>query len=394
MKIAFVGQKGIPATAGGGGVENYVDHITVRLARKGHQVLAYTRSQYAPAGNYKGVEVIATPSIPTKTLDAGTHTLTSIWHSFFIPDLDILHINSVGPAFFTLFARIGFGLKYILVGKYTKVVFTFHSADWYHGKWNLFAKSMLKLGAWIGCNFADEVITVSKSLRYFASREFDIKTTYIPNGTDFNHITSDSELAQFGLKQKSYIVFIARLVKHKNAHILIQAYQGMARKYGKKLVIVGSGSFTPEYEAYLHSLTYGDKNIIFTGHQSGRTLKQLFANAAVYVLPSASEGLSISLLEAGSYGVPIIVSDIRENIEIVGDLAHIAKVNNIPSLRHRLEEVLGNYREAMELAEMLQAEIKYHYSWNNIVKAIENVYHRNSSQYRGAGIQVNSVLKY
>lgn len=393
MKIAFVGQKGIPATAGGG-VENYVEHLAVRLARRGHQVLAYTRSKYAPEGLYKGVEVIATPSVPTKSLDAGTHTVSSIWHSFFIPDLDILHINSVGPAFFTIFARIGFGLKYILGGKYTKVVFTFHSADWYHGKWNLFAKSMLKLGAWIGCNFADEVITVSKSLRYFASREFDVKTTYIPNGTDFNHITSDSELAKFGLKKKSYIVFIARLVKHKNAHILIQAYQEMARKYGKKLVIVGAETFTKDYEKYLHQLADGNKNIIFTGHQSGRTLKQLFANAAVYVLPSASEGLSISLLEAGSYGVPIIVSDIRENIEVVGDLAHIARVNSVVSLRHKLEEVLGDYRGAQELAEMLQSEIRYHYSWNNIVKAVENLYYRDSSQYRGAGIQVNAALRY
>jgi glycosyltransferase involved in cell wall biosynthesis len=393
MKIAFVGQKGIPATSGGG-VENYVEHIAVRLARKGHTVLAYTRSQYAPEGNYKGVEVIATSSIPTKSLDAGTHTLTSIWHSFFIPDLDVLHINSVGPAFFTLFARIGFGLKYILGGKYTKVAFTFHSADWYHGKWNLFAKSMLKLGAWMGCNFADEVITVSKSLRYFVNKEFDIKTTYIPNGTDFNHITSDSELAQFGLKKRGYIVFIARLVKHKNAHILIQAYKQMARKYNKKLVIVGSGAFTPEYEKYLHNLADSDKNIIFTGHQSGRTLKQLFANAAVYVLPSSSEGLSISLLEAGSYGVPIIVSDIRENIEVVGDLAHVARVNNVISLKHQLDNLLCDYKGALELSEMLQGEIKYHYSWNNIVKAVENVYYRDSSQYRGAGIQVNTALRY
>lgn len=393
MKIAFVGQKGIPATAGGG-VENYVDHIAVRLARKGHQVLAYTRSRYAPAGNYKGVEVIATPSIHTKNLDAGTHTLASIWHSFFVSDLDVLHINSVGPAFFTLFARIGFGLKYILGGKYTKVVFTFHSADWYHGKWNLFAKSMLKLGAWIGCNFADEVITVSKSLRYFASQEFDVKTTYIPNGTDFNKITSDSELAKFGLKRKSYIVFISRLVKHKNAHILIQAYQQMSRKYGKKLVIVGTSAHTKDYENYLHHLADGDKNIIFTGHQSGRTLKQLFANAAVYVLPSSSEGLSISLLEAGSYGVPIIVSDIRENLEVVGDLANVARVNSVTSLRHKLEDVLGDYRGSLELADILQSEIRYHYSWNNIVKAIENVYYRDSHQYKGAGIQVTSALRY
>jgi glycosyltransferase involved in cell wall biosynthesis len=393
MKIAFIGQKGIPATAGGG-VENYVEHIAVRLARKGHQVLAYTRSEYAPAGDFKGVEVIATKSIPTKSLDAGTHTFFSIWHSFLIPDLDILHINSVGPAFFTLFAKIGFGIKYLFTGQYTKIVFTFHSADWYHGKWSLFAKFMLKLGAWIGCNFADEVITVSKSLRYFASREFDVKTTYIPNGTDFNHITSDSELSKFGLKKRGYIVFISRLVSHKNAHILIQAYQQMSRKYGKKLVIVGSNAYTNEYEQYLHSLAENDKNIIFTGHQSGRTLKQLFANAAVYVLPSASEGLSISLLEAGSYGVPIIVSDIRENVEVVGDLAHVARVNSVTSLKHQLENVLGDYKGALELADMLQSEIKYHYSWNNIVKAIENVYYRNSRQYRGSGIQVTPALRY
>lgn len=393
MKIAFVGQKGIPAIAGGG-VENYVDHVAVRLARKGHQVFVYTRSQYAEEGDYKNVKVIATKSIPTKNLDAATHTLFSIWHSFFISDLDVLHINSVGPALFTIFAKIGFGLKYLFSGKYTKVVFTFHSADWYHGKWNLFAKSMLKLGAWIGCNFADEVITVSKSLRYFANSEFDIKTTYIPNGTDFNNITSDSELAQFGIKKRGYIVFISRLVKHKNAHILIQAYQQMARKYGKKLVIVGSSSYTKDYEKYIHNLANGDKNIIFTGHQSGRTLKQLFANAAIYVLPSSSEGLSISLLEAGSYGVPIIISNIRENIEVVGDLAHVARVNSIVSLKHQLESVLGDYKGALELADMLQSEIKYHYSWNNIVKAIENVYYRDSNTYRGAGVQVTSALRY
>lgn len=393
MRIAFVGQKGIPSTAGGG-VENYVDHIAVKLAHKGYEVFVYTRKSYAPASEYKGIKIIETASIPTKILEAGTHTFTSIWNSFFIPDLDVLHINSVGPAFFTLFAKLGFGLKHLFGAKHTKIVFTFHSADWYHGKWNLFAKSMLKLGAWIGCNFADEVITVSKSLRYLVHREFDIKATYIPNGTDFNHITSDSELAKFGLKKKEYIVFISRLVKHKNAHILIQAYKQLAKNYGKKLVIVGGDSYTKDYEQYLYDLAAGDKNIIFTGHQSGRTLKQLFANAAVYVLPSASEGLSISLLEAGSYGVPIVISDIRPNMEIVGDLGHIAKVNSTISLKHQLESVLGDYKGAMELADILQSEIKYHYSWSNIVKAIENVYRRDSNLYRGAGIQVTPALKY
>lgn len=393
MKIAFIGQKGIPAL-GGGGVENYVDHIAVRLAQRGHEVIVYTRKAYAPEGMYKHVNVVATSGIPTKSLDAITHTFTAIWKSFFIPRLDVLHVNSVGPALLIPFARFGFLLKYLVTGSYTKVVFTFHSADWYHGKWNLFAKSMLKLGAWTGCVFADEVITVSKSLRYLTYKQFDVRATYIPNGTVFNHITSDSELAQFGLKKQGYIVFIARLIHHKNAHILIQAYQKMAKKYGKKLVIVGGNSYTPEYEKYLHELAEGDKNIIFTGHQSGRTLKQLFANAAIYVLPSSSEGLSISLLEAASYGIPVVVSNIRENREIVGDLGHIAEVDSVVSLAHTIEGVLMDYRGALELADMLQAEIKYHYAWNNIVKALESVYKRDSNQYKGASIQVTPALKY
>jgi hypothetical protein len=69
-------------------------------------------------------------------------------------------------------------------------------------------------------------------------------------------------------------------------------------------------------------------------------------------------------------------------------------VDSVVSLTHQLEHVLMDYRGALEQAEMLQQEIKYHYSWGNIVKALENVYMRDSNRYRGFAIQVTPALKY
>ncbi len=392
MKIAFVGQKGIPAK--GGGVENYVDNLATRLSRKGYETVAYTRKHYAPSGKYKGIQVIETPGILSKNLEAITYTFTAIIHSWTIPDLNILHINSVGPALLTPIARLGFFVKKLFTGQSTKIVFTFHSADWHHGKWSLFAKGMLLLGAQMGCWFADEVVTVSKSLRDVAKKDFGTEATYIPNGTNLHRITSDSELAQFDLKKEKYIVFIARLVPHKNAHILIEAFQRMKKRYGWKLVIVGGSANTDNYVTELEHLAAQDPDILMTGHQTGRTLKQLFANAGCYVLPSASEGLSISLLEAGSYALPVVVSNIRENREIVGRNGYLARVGSSLSLSRALQHVLDNPREAKERGEALQAEIKGHYSWANITKAFEKVYERDSRDLRGTPVRISPVFQY
>ena len=77
MKIAMIGQKGIPAKAGG--IERHVEELSAELANRGHEVLVYCRSWYAwPVQNHRGVKCVKTPSIATKHLDAITHTFTSI----------------------------------------------------------------------------------------------------------------------------------------------------------------------------------------------------------------------------------------------------------------------------------------------------------------------------
>ena len=94
MKIAFIGQKGIPAKSGG--VENHVEEVAARLAQKGHEVFVYVRNNYTEKNleDYRGIKLVHLPSISTKHLDAISHTLFATIHALF-QKYDVIHLLPV-----------------------------------------------------------------------------------------------------------------------------------------------------------------------------------------------------------------------------------------------------------------------------------------------------------
>lgn len=71
------------------------------------------------------------------------------------------------------------------------------------------------------------------------------------------------------------------------------------------------------YVNYLHQLADGCTDVVFTGAVYGEEKEALLRNAYTFCIPSTIEGLSISLLEAMSYSLPIIASDINANKEVL-----------------------------------------------------------------------------
>ena len=80
------------------------------------------------------------------------------------------------------------------------------------------------------------------------------------------------------------------------------------------LVITGGSDHPDEFSRNL--LRQQNERIIFTGFQSGDALSALYANAALFVLPSYHEGLPIAALEALSFGRPVLLSDIAPNRDL------------------------------------------------------------------------------
>lgn len=363
MKIAFIGQKGIPSISGG--IEKHVEDLAVSLAQRGHEIIVYTRPNYTDKNlkDYKGVRLISLPSIVTKNLDAISHTFFAVL-DLIRRDVDIVHFHAIGPSSLIWLAKI---LK-----PRAKVVATFHCQDYFHQKWSLFARLYLRFGEYIACTAANRTIAVSKTLSQYVSMVYGREAIYIPNGV--NEMTKEEPeiIKQFGLLKNNYILAVSRLVRHKGLHHLIKAFRNI--KTDKKLVIVGDGAFTDEYVNELKTLAKDDPRIIFTGAQKGQALAELFSNATLFVQPSESEGLSIALLEAMAYGNAALVSDIPENKEAIGDSGFTFANKSVEDLTNKLTELLSNEALVVSVGEEAKARMIKEYNWKNITDNTEEVY--------------------
>ncbi|OGH85975.1 MAG: hypothetical protein A2493_00335 [Candidatus Magasanikbacteria bacterium RIFOXYC12_FULL_33_11] len=375
MKIAMIGQKGIPAIYGG--VEKHVHDLALRLA-KNHDIYVYSRKWYTKTkkNSYQGVNIVHTPTIHTKHLDAISHTFTSTIHALF-QGYDVIHYHGVGPSLLSWIPRI-FAPK-------TKVVNTFHSIDRYHQKWNFFAKFMLKVGEKAACTFAHETIAVSESIKQYCQNEYNIAPTYIPNGVNkIEKKIGQNNLKQFNLDKNKYFVFVSRLVPHKGAHLLIEAFQNLKKNNPEnkiiqnlKLAIVGGSAYTDEYIKQLHEQAKNNSDIVFTDFQSGDTLDELYANSLALVHPSLNEGLPITVLQAMSYQIPVLVSTIPEHLEIIRDPQALFIENNINEMEKCIKNFLAkNTKEHEKMAKDNIAIIDKQYTWDVIVPRIEELYKR------------------
>lgn len=369
MRIAFIGQKGIPATLGG--VERHVEELATRMAALGHEVFIYVRDNYTDKNlkSYKGVKLIHLPSISTKHLDAISHTLFATLHALF-QKYDVIHYQAIGPTSLSWIIK--------LLKRKTALVATFHCQDYFHQKWGWFARMSLRFGEYVTCKIPDKTITVSKELAAFAMKKYGTQTAVVPNGANVNFSPRADKLSRWGLREKRYILSVGRLIKHKGVHYLVEAFKRL-EDTGKlpnnfKLVIVGDGFHTDDYVKYLKTISEGRSNIILTGSQTGENLAQLFSHAYLFVQPSEYEGLSIALLEAMGYGLAPLVSDIKENTEAIDDAGYSFKVKDTGDLREKMAYLLNRPGEVERIGKLAQERVKNEYSWDSIVQKTVKVY--------------------
>jgi len=383
----MIGQKSVPLVSGkGGGVEKHVEELSVRLVALGHEVIAYARpyvvDQKIP--DYKGVKIIYTPSIPTKNLDTISHVFFSTLHVLF-QKVDVIHYHGVGPSTLAWIPRV--------FKPRAKVIVTFHSIDRFHKKWGRFARWYLGLGEWTACHLPHTTIAVSRAIQQYCQQRYGRETVYVPNGVDLKKSLQihDNRIRKFGLEKDSYILAVARLIKHKGIHYLIEAYKKLLQVHGldpnnwpggrvRKLVIVGAPSYTDDYFSFLKNLASNTPNIIFAGFQTGDTLAQLFANAYLYVHPSEAEGLSITILEAMSYGTCVLVSNIPENVESVDHAGFTFQSKNVNDLYEMLVYLLDFPESVKRHGEKGLSFVKKNFNWEEIVRDIEEVYKKEKAR--------------
>jgi len=387
MRIAYIGQKGIPAKIGG--VERYVDEVAVRMAKRGHDVSVYVRTYYTPKSikNYKGVKIIHLPTIQTKHLDAITHTFLASVHAIF-QNYDAIHYHSLGPSSLSFIPK--------LFSKKTAIISTYQTQDYFHAKWGFFAKAYLRFGEWMTHKIPDRIISVTEILRQYGLKNYNRDSVIIPNGvTIFGKAASLKVFPNWNLKKGEYVFTVARLVEHKEIHTLIQAFINLKAlrriKSDYKLVIAGGGSYTDRYVREIKAQIRGRKDIILAGVQRGEKLTALYKNAAFYAQPSRAEGLSLALLESMGMGLAPLVSDIPENLYAVAEHGKVFQVGDLFDLMNKLEYMFNNPAKAKLMGEKACQMVKEKYNWENIVRDIETVYLEAFDEKNSSAIPMKSA---
>jgi glycosyltransferase involved in cell wall biosynthesis len=359
IRVAFIGGRGLVSKYSG--IESYYEQAGHQLARLGHDVTVYCRSYFTPPMDARnGMRVRRLPTIRSKHLETFVHTLLSTAHAM-TADYDIVHYHCLGPALFSFLPR--------LVGK--KTVVTVQGLDWQRGKWGWIASRVLRLGEAAAVTLPDATMVVSRTLQQHYRQKHDHETIYVPNGATLAPRRIPRKLAEWKLLPENYVLYLGRLSPEKNCDLLIDAFRALNPRV--KLVLAGGSSHSDSYVKSLRR--YESDQIRFLPWVSENDLDELLSNAALFVLPSKIEGLSLALLDAMAAGVCVLTSDIPENIEVVVDAGFTFRNGDQADLQQKLELLICNPELRRESATRGRERIRDKYLWPQIAHSIEKSYY-------------------
>jgi glycosyltransferase involved in cell wall biosynthesis len=358
LRVAFIGGRGMVSKYSG--IETYYEEVGKRLVEMGHDVTVYCRSYFTPRlSKHEGMRLVRLPTFRSKHLETFVHTWLSTVHVMF-SNRDIVHYHAQGPALFSFFPR--------LVGK--KTVVTVQGQDWRRKKWGRFASLTLRLGELASARFPNCTMVVSQALERHYKTAYGVQTTYVPNGSMIRKRVGPSQIPEWGLEADNYILFLGRFSPEKNCHLLIEAYEKLDTR--AKLVLAGGSSYTNAYVDELRE--HQSEQVVFLDWVHGKALDELLTNAALFVLPSDLEGLSLALLDAMGAAVCVLTSDIPENREVIDDTGYTFQPGDATDLARMLRLLLSDPVARRVAGRNAQARVREHYLWPRIATQIAHSY--------------------
>ena len=368
MKIVILGTRGFPHVQGG--VETHCEFLATNLVRLGCEVIVFTRAPYVnkTVREYQGVQLTALPAFRNKFLETLLHTFIGVLAAR-TRQPDILHIQAIGPGLFVALART-LGMR---------VVLTTHGSNYKHQKWGPGSKLFLRFCEFVGLRFADQVIAISHTIGEEVRSQYGREVTVIPNGVVIPPREEGSRaLETYGLEKQRYILAIGRLVAGKGFTDLINAFRYTSGA-SLRLIIVGDVDHEDDYSRRLKEQAHQTPGVVLTGFLTGRSLAELYSHAGLYVLPSYYEGLSLSLLEAMSYGLSCVVSDIPANREVGLPGERLFRAGDVDALAQKIQRFISRPPSEPEKKKQIDL-IRERYDWGQIARQTLQVY----DQVKGA----------
>ena len=356
MKIVFIGGRDIHIL---GGIENYMLNLTRELTLMGHECIVWCESDHNEVKMLDGVKVIYHPGPKSNLLCKPWSGLKATQRTMIDEKgVTAIHYNAWPPSLWCWLPRIA-GIPSLLEG---------HGLEWQRSKYSPRAQRIMRFMERVTAKMNQHLIMCSEGQVEYFKKEYGRESVCIPGAVNLPNLQADNDsdiLNRFGLTPRKFFLFMGRIVQDKNPDYLIKAFIACEHS-GYKLVVAGGNDAMPDYVEGLHSLANDCPEVVFTGPVYGKDKEQLLRNAYSFCLPSTIEGLSIVLLEAASYKLPIIASDIDANKEFLGEDAVFVKPENVEQLKDALEFAICNPVQMQRFVDINYEKILNKYTWDKV----------------------------
>lgn len=384
MKVLMIGTGMFPIPPPKeGGVEKHMFNLLKELAKLGHEV--HCISDVSDARQLEGIRMyevnfskLSSPlEFKTWILRGAIVELGLCKKSLEVlsrEKYDVIHVQDVKgnvPGLFLSFLRRA------------PLVFTVHGLTPWMRKYDSIFEQKFRKFLWFASELrflrmTDHIIVVNKAIRDHLISKWNIsasKLSYIPNGVEppfFSEGENHSVREKYGLPSH-YCLFVGQLISRKGVKYLLEA---LDKSRNVKCVVVGSGPEKLRLARLFEKLELDDK-IKLLGNVPSGDLVGLYHGADFFVLPSISEALPLSLLEAMASELPVVVSDLPGLRDVVteGNDGFLVPPANAEKLCERMEFLAENTSVCKKMGKNAKETAKK-YNWGEIAKKTVEVYEK------------------
>jgi glycosyltransferase involved in cell wall biosynthesis len=216
----------------------------------------------------------------------------------------------------------------------------------------------------------------AEDYRRFGAR---LPIAVIPNGVSVPRTIDPEPFFEKypSLRGKKIVLFLGRIHFKKGLDILVRAWATIAKRWPEAHLVIAGPDFE-ETRASIETLVserHLDESVLFAGMLQEEMKWSALAAAQCFVLPSYSEGLSVSTLEAMGAGLPVIVTQ-QCNLPDVARLETGWVIRpNADEVASALEEFLRNPRTTnLQIGARGRLLVQERYSWSKVAKEMSEVY--------------------
>lgn len=255
------------------------------------------------------------------------------------------------------------------VGKKFKlpVIYTAHGFFFYKGN-NKLKNFVFKTAEKIMAKYTDALITMNNE-DFEACKNWKCKNTFKINGIGIDDTKYDNSTfnklefkKSLGLAEEDKVILsVSEFIKRKNYPTMLESFKELLKTENNiKYILCGTGILFEEMKEYAKTLGIAD-NTLFLGYR--KDINKIMQISDVFFHQSFQEGLTMSIMEAMHFGLPVVTSNVRGNVDLIDNNKGgiITECRDVVSQAGALKTILNNKQSSAQMGAYNKERVKDFY---------------------------------